>query len=228
MAGKPAGRTLVIVAVALVAAAVLGYWGYGAYQKRELHGAIGAALKNTGGQLREALAIETGPAPADRLKVAEKLDEFATAADKSIEQLKRLPVARDLALADNADGHLVTAREIFRRQAAANRALALHAESLAALRDHMRVDNRSSAWVQQAVRAKERVEKDYRDYRIAVDTCDKLLGELPASQKRIASHIGAEALVENSLIGKARERAAETAAQIAAEMEKVRRLAAPK
>lgn len=228
MAGRPAGSTLVIGAVALIAAAVLGYWGYGAYQKRELHGTIGAALKSTGGQLREALAIEAGPAPADRLKVAEKLDEFATAADKSIEQLKRLPVARDLTLADNADGHLVTAREIFRRQAAANRALALHAESLAALHDHMRADNRSRAWVQQAVRAKDRVEKDYRDYRIAADSYDKLLGELPASQKRIAPHIGAEALVGNSLIEKARERAIETARQASVEMERVRKLAAPK
>lgn len=227
MAGKPASRTLIIAAVALVAVAVLAFWGYGAHKKRELHGTVGAILKSASGQLREALALEATTAD-ERLKLAQKLDGMAIATEKSIEEMKRLPVDRDLALADSADSHLVTLREIFRKRAAANRLYVLHAESLAALSDHMRADNRTGAWVQQAVKSKERAEKDFRDYRLAVATYATLLGSLPASQKRIAPFVGADALVEDALLVKARERAIQTGEQAAAEMEKIRALAAPK
>ncbi len=228
MADKPATRTYIIAAIALVAATALAFWGYGAYKKRELHNGVGAILKGASGQLREALALEAGPAPAERLKLAQKLDESAVATEKSIEQMKRLQVDRDLALVDNADSYLLTLREIFRKRSAANRLFVLHTESLAALRDHMRADNRTGAWVQQAVRAKERAEKDYRDYRLAVATYGTLLGTLPAVQKRIAPYVGADALVEDALLVKARERAIQTAEEAAAEMNKVRQLAAPK
>jgi hypothetical protein len=227
MAGKPAGRTLVIAAVVLVAAAVLGYWGYSAYQKRELHDAVGAILKVANAQLHEALALDA-TTPAERMKLAQRLDGFAVATEKSAAQLKQLPVERDLALVDNADGHLVTLREIFRKRAEANRLYVLHAESLAALRDHMRSDNRTGGWVQQAVRAKERAEKDFRDYRLSVGTYGTLLGTLSASQKRIAPYVGADTLIEDALVVKARERAIETARQATQEMERVRKLAAPK
>ncbi len=229
MAGKPAGRTLVIVivAVALVAAAALGYWGYGVHKKRELHGAVGAILKGASANLREALALEA-TAPAERMKLAQQLDAFAVATEKSAGQLKRLQVERDLALVDSADGHLVTLREIFRKRAAANRLHVLHTESLAALQDHMRADNRTGGWVQQAVRAKERAERDFREYRLAVATYGTLLGTLPGSQKRIAAYVGADALVEDVLIVKARERAIETARQATEDMERARKLAAPK
>jgi len=227
MAGKPASRKPVIVVIALVAAAVLGYWGYGVHKKRELHSAVGVILKGASGQLREALALEA-TAPAERMKLAQQLDGFAVAMEKSAAQLKQLEVERDLVLVDNADGHLVTLREIFRKRAAANRLYVLHTESLAALQDHMRADNRTGGWVQRAVRAKERAEKDYRDYRLAVATYGTLLGALPGSQKRIAPYVGKDALVEDALIVKARERAIETARQATEEMERVRKIAAPK
>lgn len=227
MAGKPASRTPVIIAIALVAAAVLGYWGYGVHKKRELHGAVGAILKSASGQLREALATEA-TAPAERMKLAQQLDAFAVAMEKSAAQLKQLQIERDLALVDNADGHLVTLREIFRKRAASNRLYVLHTESLAALQEHMRTDNRTGGWVQRAVRAKERAEKDYRDYRLSVATYGTLLGSLPGSQKRIAPYVGKDALVEDALIVKARERAIETARQATEEMERVRKIAAPK
>src|SRR5688572_24147238 len=228
MADKAAGKSLVIVAVALVVAAVLGYWGYGAYQKRELHSVLRASVTAAGTQLREALALEAGPAPAEHLKAAQRIDAFAASADQAVERMKSLPVSRDYALADIVDGHLVTAREILRKGGSIHRLYALHTESLGALQDHMRSDNRSGAWVKQAVSAKERAEKDFRDYRIAVDTYNQLLDALPASQKRIASFAGADALVDNALIAKARSHALASAEQAAAEMEKVRRLAGPK
>lgn len=228
MATPLSNRTLVIAIAALVAAAVLGYWGYGVHKKRELRGGIQSTLTTAGSQLREALTLESEPAPADRLKVAQQFDALAEATDKSLEQLKRLQVERDLAAADRADGHLVMLREIFRRGGASHRLHALHTESLAALQEHMRGDNRTAEWVRQAVRAKERAEKDYRDYRLAVDIYAKLLDELPAAQKRIAPHGGTDALASDTLIATARTQAMATAERAAAEMEKMRRLAGPR
>ncbi len=221
-------KTLGIAAVALVLTVALLSWGYGAYKTQDLRSSVSASLSDAGGRLRETLSLESGQAPAERLQLAKKFEDHAEAVNRHIEQLKQMPAERDRTLADDADGYLVTVREIIRRRAAINRLYVLHTESLAALRDHMRADNRTSAWVQQAVRAKERAEKDFRDYRVMVDAYRTLVETLPPSQKKIAAHIKTAALAEETLLASARERELEGAKRAEAEMEKVRRLAAPK
>lgn len=227
MGTRYSAKTLVIAAVLLALAAGLLYWGYNAYKLRELRSAVSAIVKDAGGRLREGLNLE-GASAADRLQVAKQHDELAAALDKLTVQLKQLPAERDRALMDNADSHLITIREILRKRAASNRLYVLHTESLGSLQDHMRADNRTGAWVKQAVSAKERAEKDFRDYRLAVATYATLLGTLGSSQKKLAPRVGPGVLVEEDLFVKARDRAVETTNQAAAEMEKVRRLAAPK
>lgn len=221
-------KTLGIAAVALVLAAAILSWGYGAYKTQGLRSTVSASLSDAGGKLRETLTLEPGPAPEERLQLAKKLEDHAAAVNRHIEQLKQAQAERDRALTDDADGYLVTVREIIRRRAAINRLYVMHTESLAALRGHMRMDNRTGGWVQQAVRAKERAEKDFRDYRVTVDAYSTLLDTLPPSQKKIAAHIAPAALAEEALLAKARERELEGAKRAEAEMEKVRRLAAPK
>jgi hypothetical protein len=221
-------KTIVIAAVALVLAAGLGYWGYTAYKTRELRAGIAVLVKDAGGRLRDALGAEAGPAPANHEQLAKTLDEHAAAVEKLAERLNRLELGRDRAFSDDADSLLVTIREILRRQASIHRLYLLHTESLQTLRDHMRADNRTGAWVRQAVRTKERAEKDFRDYRLVVASYATVLGSFPVAQKRVASHVGPAPLVEEALIGKARERALETAMQAEVEMEKVRRLVGPK
>ncbi len=228
MTARPSIKMIVIAAVAAAAVIALGYWGYIAFQKRVLHGEISAILKNAGGALRESLSLEPGPSTAERLQLATKLEGHAVTIDQSIGQLKRLQVERDLMLADDAENYLITLREIISKRAAANRLYVLHSESLAALQDHMRADNRTGAWVKQAVLAKERAEKDFRDYRLAVATYGTLLGTLTSTQKKIAPFVDSAALVDEDLLAKARERAIKTATQATAEMDKVRQLTAPK
>jgi hypothetical protein len=227
MAARSSMRIAVtaIVAAALIA---LGYWGYNAYQKRTLRSGISAILKTAGETLRESLSLEPGPAAADRLQLAKKLEDRAATLDNSIGQLKRMQVERDFQLSDDAENYLITVREIIGKRATANRLYVLHTESLEALQEHMRTDNRTGAWVRQAVLAKERAEKDFRDYRLAVATYGTLLGTLASTQKKVAPFVSSAALVDEALLAKARERAIETAKQAAAEMEKVRQLAAPK
>ncbi len=225
-AGK--SRTIALVVIAAAVAVGIGYWGYGAYKSRELRTSVATILKGAGERMRDALDVQAGQLPADRSAPAKQLDGHVAAVDQGIGKLKRLPLARDRALTDTADSYLVTVREILRTQARMYRAYQMHTESLDALRDHMRVDDRRGAWVSGAVRANQRAERDFRDYRLANGAYATLLGSFPAEQKKIESAIPREALAAPEQITRARERAIAVSDAAAAEMDKVRKLVGPK
>lgn len=219
-------RTLVI-AVATLVAAGLGYWGYGTYKKRELNQTAVAALADASARLREALNIEA-VAIADRARAAQKLEEHVAAMDSHLKALQGLDTTRNRALADAADHYLFSVREILKKQAESQRHRLLLADSLQALREHMRADNRTSAWVQQAVKAKERVNKDHRGYARAAEALGQFIETYPASQARITPYVGAAALIPDELTDKARQGVLASAKQAAAEVEKMDRLLLPR
>jgi len=216
----------IVMAVATVVAVGLGYWGYGAHKVRELNQAAVAALADTNARLREALSLETGLAPAERAQVVNKLDDHVAAVDRHLSKLRGLDAARNRALADAADYFLLSARELLKKQADSQRHRLLLADSAQALREHMRADNHTGAWVQQAVTAKARVNKDYRGYSLATEVLGAMLETFSAAQKRIVPYIEASALIADDLIAGARTRVAEDAVRTAAEMEKMQRLGA--
>ena len=228
MATSLVNRTWIIGGVAAVLAVALGIWGYGAYRTHELRKTVSALLVESGGRLRASLEIETGPGPIDRKKAAAQCEEFAVATEKSMAQLKRVDASRDVFLADDADGLLLSTREILRRRATSHRFYLLHDDSLAGLMDHMRADNRTATWVKQAVRAKERAERDFRDYQLAVAAYATLLASFPTTQKKLASRVDPAALIDEGLIARARERALESARKSGEEMEAARKLLAPR
>src|SRR5688572_20111452 len=147
MAAGYSARTIAILAAATVVAALAAYWGYGAYQQRQLRNSVGTALKASAERMREMVGVESGSVAGDRFALAKKLEGYAASVDGSITEVKRLPVERNRALTDDADSYLVTAREIFRRQARMHHSYQLYADSLRALNEHMRSDNRTGAWV---------------------------------------------------------------------------------
>ena len=218
-------RTIAI-AVATLVAAGLGYWGYGALKKRDLNQTAVAALADASARMREAFNIEAAPV-ADRAQAAQKLEAHVAAMDRHLKELQSQDTARNRALADAADHYLFSVREILRKQAESQRHRLLLADSLQALREHMRADNRTSAWVQQAVKAKERVNKDYRGYARAAEALGQFIETFPASQARIAPYVGAAALIPDELTEKARQGALASAKQAAAEVEKMDRMLLP-
>lgn len=230
MAPDSAKKTIVVAVVGLLVAAGLGYWAYHTYKLGVLRSTVAALLTSASGQMREALAAEAGPAPADRLRLAKKLDEHAAVIDALVVQLKlkRQELERDTRLTDAADDFLLTCREILRRRAASQRAYALLSDSMEALRDQLRAagTDRSAKWPREAVRARERAERDFRDYRNTSAAYATLLGQFPTSQKKIAPHVDPAALIDDKLVSAARERSLATAKQVAEEMEKVRQLRA--
>jgi hypothetical protein len=153
-----------------------------------------------------------------------KLEEQVAAADRNLAALKAMDAGRVQALADAADDYLLTSREVLKRVADVERYRQLLSESLGALMQHMRSDDRSGAWVQQSVKARERANKDHRGLKLAVDALDQLLQSLPASQKQIAPYVEPALLIDDVTIGAARARTLDHAQKAAAEIGKTSQL----
>jgi len=211
-------KTVAIALVAVIALAA-GWWGYGEHQKRELRKSIVGLIADTGARMRAALtATDSGP------EAARKLEEHSGAAEKNLSALKGMNASRETALAEAADDYLLTCREILKRYVNVQRSRQLLSESLPALIEHMRSNNRSGAWIQEAVKARERVNKDYRDLNLATNTLDTLLQSFPASQKKIAPYVDRAELIDDGTVTTARTRALDAAKQAAADLEKTRQL----
>jgi len=218
-------RTFAIAVAALVVAA-LGYWVFGQYQQRETEKSAVALVTDAAERVRNALTVETGPPPANRTQVLKNLEESAAAVGGALQALKRLDAAGNRPLVDAADDYLLTTREILKKHAETQRHRLLWSESWQALREHMRRDNRTAAWVKEAVTARERAGRDFRSYSVAAEVLDKLLETLPASQKKIAPYVGQGILVGDDLLAKARGRVLEDAERAAANMEKTKQAGA--
>jgi hypothetical protein len=217
--------TVVTAAVALAVAVGLGYWAYGTYRKSEA-GKEGIALaQDTARRLQEALGAEPGRPSTESVQA---MGEHAAAASRNLDALRRGNAAGKPELMDALDDFVFTGREILVRQAASFRFRQQFLASSQALRDHMRADNRTGAWVREAVQRKERVEKDYRDCASAVEALDKLLESFPPSVARLASSSKAAPLVDERLVAEARKRSNAAFKQATDEMEKIRRIAVPR
>jgi len=216
---NPATRSRGIVIGLVVVISAAGWWGYGEHQKRELRKTIVALAENTGARMRIALTAATEGPDAVR-----ELEDHASAVERNLAELKLLSASREPALAEAADDYILTGREILKRVVNVQRYRQLLAESLPALIAHMRADNHSGAWVQQAVKARERVNQDHRGLSLAASALDTLLQSFPASQKKIAPYVAPVTLVEGSVIDAARARALEAVKQADAEIEKTRRI----
>lgn len=219
---KSVFRFLVLVAAALAVVAV-GYFSYSGYRKSE-SGREGLELaRGTARVLQEALSVDPGRPSTE---TAQAIADHAAAVSRNFDASKRLTAKPELM--DALDDFLLTGREILTRQAAVHHSRLQMLASTQRLREHMRADNRTGAWVREAVQRKERVEKDYRSFQVAADIFDKLLGAFPASVSRLAASSGTAPLVDENLMAEARKRSNAVVKQAAGEMEKIRQIALPR
>jgi hypothetical protein len=218
-------RTVPIAAVALLVAVGVGYFAYGTYRKSAAGNEGIALAQDTARRLQEALGADPGRLTTESVQAT---GEHAAAASRNLDALRRGNAAGKPELMDALDDFVFTGREILVRQAASFRFRQQFLASSQALRDHMRADNRTGAWVREAVQRKERVEKDYRDCASAVEALDKLLESFPPSVARLASSSKAAPLVDERLVAEARKRSNAAFKQATDEMEKIRRIAVPR
>jgi len=220
-------RTTALGVAALMIASALGYWGVSAYRKGQLQKAVTALVKDSSERLQAALAVETEAVHEDAARMVGKLDDQAQEVDKHVIELRGMSASPNRALVDAAEEYLLTVRQILRNQAASHRYRIQVLSSERALRDHMRTaSRRSGTWIQEALRAKDRMEKEYFDYRLSVDTFGRLLESYPATRSKLALQVGAGLLVDEAVAANARKRALATSRRVADDVERARQLAA--
>jgi hypothetical protein len=220
-------RTTALGLAALLIASALGYWGVSAYRKGQLQKAVTVLVKDSSERLQAALAVETGTAPEDSAQMVRKLDDQAQEVDKHVIELRGISASPNRALVDAAEEYLLTVRQILRNQAASHRYRTQVSAGERALREHMRTANRrSGTWIKEALRRKDRMEKDYFDYRLSVETFGRLLESYPATRKKLAQQVGAGLLTDETVAANARKRALASSRRVADDVERARQLAA--
>jgi hypothetical protein len=126
-------------------------------------------------------------------------------------------------LADAAEQYLVGAQHILRRRADVDRLKQQAAASRAALSAHMmRAAQRDTPWIRTALQLKKQVERDYLDLGVQLGALADLLDSLPEANKRLAPHVQASLLLEDTVRRSAREAVLDEAQHARAELEKTR------
>ena len=210
------------LAVLLVASA-LAAWGVTAYRKNQLHSAVAVLLRDSSERLEASLALN---ADAPTPQTVGRLDEQAQEVDKHLLELRDTSASSDRALAAAAEEYLLTVRQILREQAASHRYGIQVAATEGRLREHMRgAARRSKAWIDEAVSAKDRMERSYFDYRVSSEALDRLLASYPPTRKKMAAQLRAP-LASDEAVEAARKRIAAASKRVGTGVEQARQLAA--
>ena len=202
-------KALLVALVTLTGGSAFGYWSYIGYQQREqreLRDEVAALVQDTAVRLRAGLASQPGGINPDNPEALRSLYDHAVMVDGHLKKFRNLDVSSLAHFGDAADDYLLTSREILLRRASTQRYRLKIADDLRSLRKHMRTDDATGAWITAAVRAKERVDEVYRDYRMASTALRELLQSLPAAQAKIAPHVDAALLIDDSLVNDTHQR----------------------
>jgi hypothetical protein len=219
-------RNLLIGLGLLVLAAIAGSVAWDRYQTRLLQDATLARIGEATRALREAAAPAPGVAAPDH---ARAVAASAARIDGELAALRNAATGRILLLAAGADGYLLTARELLRRQAAMLELRASTSAGVAAFRAHLTGGNRAAAdWNSVAVRLKNRLEQDYREFQRTVDAHTKIVDSLPEARQALARLAPENLLIRTKEITALRENALAAAAALTGEVSAARQLAAPR
>jgi hypothetical protein len=192
-----------------LALAVVAAWAYSNQQQqrqeaRTLQVSITALVQETNQALRSALAAGTTGVSIGTL------EHKAAAARSRIEGLRELREARLIELTGAVDGYLVSAREIMRTRLAMERARERVPRGVQSLTQHVSTSPAASGWMDEAVRLKQMVDADFRDYRITVEAYLAALKTFPAAQAAVAAHVQPGLLIDTAAIEHAKQHALDT------------------
>ena len=211
---------------ALVLASALGYWGVSVYRKVQLQRTVSALVIDSSERLAAALTLESDMAGAGSAQTVARLDEQAQEVDKHVIELRDTNASPGRRLVAAAEEYLLTVRQILREQAASHRYRIQVSASETALREHMRAaGRRSKGWIDEAIRAKDRLEKNYFDYRVSTEALERLLASYPPVRKTMAAQLSVPLLADD-VVESARKRTLAGSKRLAASVEQARQLAA--
>jgi hypothetical protein len=190
-----------LIPAALLAVAVAAFAAYKVYDTHTTQLRVIALVKDTTERLRTLLSAQSAG------NAAPVVEAHLSATDAHVSALRNMKTASLTPLADAADDALVTSREIMRRQLGMDQARKRLALSFDTFARHIRSDRGRNDWTREAVRIKAAVDKDLRDYRIAVESYSTLLESFPTSQAKVAPFLEPSLLIDEKLLRNARQRA---------------------
>lgn len=218
-------RNVLIVMGLLVLAAVAAAVAWDRQRTQQLQAATLARIDAATRALRETAQPVPATGTAARVQAA---STAAARVDRDLAALRGSETGRILLLAAGADGYLLTARELLRRQAALLELRSRVGEGMAAFRAHLLGSRAAADWTGTAVRLKNRLEQDYREFRRTLDAHGKIAGSLPAAREALATLAPEGGLITAAEITALQDGAAAMANTLAGEIDAVRKLAAPR
>lgn len=219
-------RNLLIGLVLLAVAAVAAYVAWDRHQTRQLQDATLAKISEATRALRVALA----PMPApDAAAYARAVAANTARVEQDLAALRDTRTSRILMLAAGADGYLLSARELLRRHTVMLELRDRIGGEIITFRDHLMTGNRAAAsWTTEAVRLKNQMERDFREFQRTVDAHTRIADGFPDARKALAGLAPEDLLIKDSEIAAARDAALAAAKALAAEVGDSQRIAAPR
>lgn len=219
-------RSKIIAGVAALAVlAGIGYAGFGAVKKRQLRAQVVHQVGEAGGRLEAALGVDINAPSAELLKT---LDASIQATDAALQELRATSSGFNPALVEAADDYVAVVLNVMRRQAGSARGRLKFAESRKALAAHMKqVGQRSSQWMNDAIRLRQQLDRDYFDYQTAASSLANMLAGYPQSRRKVAALLPAASLPADDAVKEAHARAVAAAAATKQELERAKQLIAP-
>jgi hypothetical protein len=212
-------RKLLIGLALLALAAIAAGVAWDRHQTRKLQETTLARIDSATRALREA-AIATQADSSAAASSTERIDQELIA-------LRSTATGRISKLAAGADGYLLTAREVLRRQTVMLQLRTKIGAGITAFRAHMG-DRSAADWTGKAVQLKNGLEQDYREFQRTLDAHIQIVESLPEACKALDTLVSGDRLVSAAEIKSLRENARSAAAALAGEISAARQLAAPR
>jgi hypothetical protein len=210
LAAMPSAKIakVLVAAACLAVAAVVGYVLFKEGKKRYEARAVVSIVQNATAQLKAGLKTPT----------REGIEQIEA-------DIRRTHGWSNVEIADATEQYLIGAREILRRRAEATRLSQKAAASRAALVAHMdRAPRRDLPWIRVAMDLKKQVERDHFDLDVQLGALADLLGVMPEANKRLAPHVSASLLFEDSVRRSARDAVLQEARRARSDLDKARGL----
>ncbi len=214
---------LATVAAVILIVAGPGWWLYSQSAKEEQRVAVAAIVAAATKSIALTLSLRGAEGEAA------ELDKLVAAAEGPLSALRGFPGRREPAVFEAAEQYLADAQRAMRRQAVLVRVREVTAASQNALMAHMaRAENRSDEWIREAVALRQKLEKDFYEFRTSSAAYSSALDALPASRGKVLELLPGAAVYDQAALGKVQTRAAEDARVAAEELEALKRLPPPR
>lgn len=206
----------------LILAAIVAGVAWDRHQTRLLREATLARIDTATRALHEAAASTAVTAES-----AAAVAAGAKRIEQELAGLRGTATGRITQLASGADGYLLTAREVLRRQAVMQQLQLKINTGIAAFRAHL-ADRSATDWTARAVQLKNSLEQDYREFQRTLDAYIPIVESLPEACKALDTLVPAELLVSGAGIKSLRENAGTAANTLSGEISAARQFAAPR